>query len=1427
MCIRDSVVTQGHAVAAVSGGPRSLLVNTPAILTSSDPAIDPVSHTSTATASGASTLDVSVKSAGPRTGGLGNDIKSTIGIRPVTRVTGLPDVKAPANGHKYLIETNPVLTNLNRFMSSDYLLKNLGYDPDTSAKRLGDGLYEQRLVQQAVVARTGQRFIDGQTSDEAMFKYLMNNAIASKDQLNLALGVTLTAQQVAALTHDIVWLEEHEVNGEKVLVPVLYMANANNRLAPNGALIQGSDVTLIAGEDLKNSGTLRASNNLFATAGNDLVNSGLMEAGKRIDLLATNNLVNKAGGIIAGRDVSLTSVDGDVINERSVTAMDAAYSGKTQHRDYVDSAARIEAANDLTISAGRDVTVSGGVLQSGRDTSIQAGRDVSILSVQERSTDSRNRFLNEKITQSSASLDAGRDMSISGGRDVTLIASDIAAKRDIAMAAGENLTLTSRPDEDHTYSKVRKTIRQEDHVSQVSATVEAGGDIAMTAGGDMTLVSSRIKAGDEAYLVAAGDLNLLAAEDSDYSLYEMKKKGGWGSKKTQRDEVTSVTHVGTQITTGSNLVLLSGGDQRYQAAKLESGNSLSLQSGGSITFEGVKDLKQESHEKSRSSLAWNSSKGRGHTDETLLQSQLVAQGNLAINAAEGLNIDIKQIDQKSVSQTIDAMVQADPKLAWLKEAEQRGDVDWRQVKELHDSFKYSNSSLGQGAVLVVMIVVAALTYGAASGAIGTAAGAGAGGGTTMAAAGSTAMVNAGTAVGTAAAGWGNVALASAASSLAGTGAVSTINNRGNLGAVLKETFSSDSLKNAAIAAVVAGVTSGYIDDKFGGKTNTSVQNAATKGFDLNSLAGIAGFAKYAAVQAVASAGVSTVIKGGSFSQNLASSLVGQAGNVVAAVAFKNVGDYAASKQLDALSRGDIAGVQFWMEGGVGRTALHALVGGGISAATGGDFASGAVGAGASQAMAANLNGMLRDQPDLREAFSQVVAVTAASLAGKDVNSAAWIAQKADQYNRQLHPDEVLWIQSNAKTFADQLSVAEGRVVSVAEAEQRLAQQSLKDLDLLWRATLSDGDDPRAQSFLSTASGTFKNEVGSDQKLFTTDGNQFLRPDQNLPEAIGESDFYKRNVLPGVTRTAVKGLMEEMQQAGGAVAQAVKDDPVGVAATIGLGVLQGAMDFLSHPGDSLKEGFVRGGTTIGEGNAAAWTSDIQTQLNALYGQDVSTIQRTMAILNSGSAVMGAVAVGKIANTTAKAVTTLTTQAAVKVGNLAEAKALEAMFKSGGLYRADGTPVFDMKGLTNDQKRIVGEQLFAPDTVAKIIPDGEKIGRAPTTGDTGVDDLYKVNRSDVDFVVIEYKFNTSQLSNTQDGKQMSDSWLRGDKTDYDRIDEAVGGDQNMATNVHLALESGRIEKWVVRTMPDGQVYVSVLDKNGRVKDVDTSRILGSLR
>ena len=736
----------------------------------------------------------------------------------VTRVQGVPDIAPVDNSHKYLIETNPALTDLKQFMSSDYLLGKLGYNPDASWKRLGDGLYEQRLIREAVVARTGQRYINGLASDDALFRYLMDNAISYKDSLNLQLGVSLTAEQVAALTHDIVWMEEAEVNGEKVLTPVLYLAQANNRLAPNGALIQGQDVSLISGGDLHNSGTLRATNNLSMVA-NNIDNSGLMQAGNRLEMLATDSIRNSRGGIITGRDISATAVTGDIINERTVTTFKRDGEKFQLRDDVVSDASRFEATDTLRLNAGRDVLNVGSTLKAGGNASVTAGRDVVIASQTEEDSAAyqrrRVKSTEQTLLQHGSSVEVGGNLAIDARRDIAVVASTISAVKDLSVKAGENLTLAAAANEQHEYSKGKKgdtkTTTQLDSVTQQSAELKAGGDLIAVAGTDLTLVASKISAGNEAYVHADNELQLLAAQDSNYSLYDMSKKGGWGSKKTQRDEVTDVKNVGSEIKTGGDLTLESGGDQKYQAAKLDSGGDIAIVSGGAVTFEAVKDLHQESHEKSKSDLAWTSAKGKGNTDELLRQTEIVAQGKFAIQAADGLKIDIKHIDQQSVSQTIDAMVKADPQLAWLKEAEKRGDVDWRKVQEMHDSFKYSHSSLGQGAMLAIIIVVTALTAGAASGALGAAAGAGAGSGTAMAAAGSSAMVTAGTAVGTAAAGWGNVMITTALSSMAGTAAASTINNKGNMGLVLKDVTSQDALKGYATGAAIAGFGAAFTD----------------------------------------------------------------------------------------------------------------------------------------------------------------------------------------------------------------------------------------------------------------------------------------------------------------------------------------------------------------------------------------------------------------------------------------------------------------------------------------------------------------------------------------------------------------------------------------------------------------------------------------
>ncbi|KQJ69920.1 DUF637 domain-containing protein, partial [Pseudomonas aeruginosa] len=917
----------------------------------------------------------------------------------VARVEGVPSNATPSNSHKYLIETNPALTELKQFLNSDYLLGGLGINPDDSKKRLGDGLYEQRLVREAIVQRTGQRFIAGLNSDEAMFRYLMDNAIASKDVLGLTPGVTLSAAQVAALTHDIVWLEEVEVNGEKVLAPVVYLAQAEGRLGPNGALIQGRDVNLITGGDLRNAGTLRAQNDLSATAGN-IDNSGLIEAGNRLDLLASGSIRNDQGGIIAGREVSLSALTGDVINERTVTQHQSSYRGTGTTEAFADSAARIEAAQKLTVSAGRDVANIGGVIDSKGDLALQGGRDVLVsAAVAERGWTAGSQAYQTQTTQMGAEVVAGRDISVSAGRDISVVGSRIDARRDVTFEAGRDVGLVAAANEEHAYGKTKKVTFQDDKITQQATRVDAGGDLAINAGQDLRLIASQASAGDEAYLVAGDKLELLAANDSSYYLYDKKSKGSFGSKKTRRDEITDVTAVGSQISSGGDLTLLSGGDQTYQGA-MESGNDLAIVSGGAVTFEAVKDLHQESHEKSKGNLAWQSSKGKGQTDETVRQSQLVAQGNLAIKAVEGLKIDLKHIDQKTVSQTIDAMVQADPQLAWLKQMEQRGDVDWRRVQELHDSWKYSNSGLGVGAQLAIAIVVAYFTAGAASAALGSMAGVGAGSGSMMAAAGSTAMVQAGTAVGTAAAGWANAAGTAVAMGMASNGAISTINNRGNLGDVVKDVTSSDALRGYVVAGTTAGLTAGVYDKWTSTQTGTSTAlpntGAVAPAAGLGTWQGVGQFTSNQLLQNGTSVLLDRALGGkGSLGDALQNSLA----NAFAAYGFKLIGD-TTHGVLD--------------DGSLGKIGLHALMGGLAAEAVGGDFRTGALAAGVNEALVDSLAKQyaslpIDDKKGLLIMSSQLIGVLAASTQGdadaKSLQTGAWVAGNATQHNYLSHWQE--------------------------------------------------------------------------------------------------------------------------------------------------------------------------------------------------------------------------------------------------------------------------------------------------------------------------------------------------------------------------------------------------------------------------------------
>ncbi|MCW1980884.1 adhesin HecA-like repeat protein [Xanthomonas arboricola] len=233
--------------------------------------------------------------------GTGTDL--TAMGRAANGLGGISAWRSNGPGRRYLIETDPRFVNYDNFISSDFLLDKLGVDPEWTQTRLGDGFYEQRLVLDQITQLTGRRYLGNYADGVAQYRALLEAGVAAAGQLRLSMGVALTAEQAAALTHDIVWMVEQDYQGQKVLVPVVYLASNSLQLRGNGALIAGGNVELNATNAMSNQGVI-AGADVSITAGN-LLNQGRISGTGSVALEARNDLLNQ--GQIQGRDVALVA----------------------------------------------------------------------------------------------------------------------------------------------------------------------------------------------------------------------------------------------------------------------------------------------------------------------------------------------------------------------------------------------------------------------------------------------------------------------------------------------------------------------------------------------------------------------------------------------------------------------------------------------------------------------------------------------------------------------------------------------------------------------------------------------------------------------------------------------------------------------------------------------------------------------------------------------------------------------------------------------------------------------------------------------------------------------------------------------------------------------------------------------------------------
>lgn len=280
-----------------------------------------------------------------------------------------PEITANA-----LIETDPAFTNRKNFLSSQFMIDALANNPERRFKRLGDGFYEQQLINKQIVSATGKQYLEGYTDNEAEYKALLEAGVAFGKAFKLTPGIALSKEQMDAITTDMVWLETKTIivdgKAQQVLYPKVYLAKQSAKsMDAMGGIISGKAIVSNTNTGILNQGIMTADTIVLEAL--DVENTGRID-GRKVTIKASQDVINsgnihgdKQVYINAGRDINVgTQVD------------------RLQHQDVVGRQGTIGVAEngDLALTAKRDVNLKGAIVHTGDNSkaSIEAGQNINL-----------------------------------------------------------------------------------------------------------------------------------------------------------------------------------------------------------------------------------------------------------------------------------------------------------------------------------------------------------------------------------------------------------------------------------------------------------------------------------------------------------------------------------------------------------------------------------------------------------------------------------------------------------------------------------------------------------------------------------------------------------------------------------------------------------------------------------------------------------------------------------------------------------------------------------------------------------------------------------------------------------------------------------------------------------------------------------------
>ena len=479
----------------------------------------------------------------------------------------------------YVIETDPRFANKQKWLSSDYMFNALRYDPNNMLKRLGDGFYELRLVNEQINQLTGRRYLDGYQNALEQYKGLMNNGIRYAKQFNLVPGVGLTKEQMAELTTDLVWMVNQEItlpSGKKlnVLTPKIYLATNRIRVTPTGSVISGDSIVGTV-KDMTNEGTVLAAN-LVNLYGQDLENKGLVFA-NNVNLNAKQKLVNIGGKIVATDSVSLYG--GKSVELGATTTETQSQLGRTETGNkQVDRQSEVIVTGkdgEITIKSGGDITLKAANVKSAGTVDVNAKGKLLVTTEKQSSKEhydfsNNHHYYLDKESEVGSVIEGKDGVRLVGQKETILRQAEVTSangkvmvtsKGDVRIEEGRNiehLDTRNKQKSKGAFTSVTEEYKHK-HNYDLSKDSEIDGKsvVIYSQDGNVTVQGSSV-VGDDSLTVKAKNIDIREAENRVYSddYYSKKKSsmlgGGIGvtfgsQKQTTESDQTKLYAQGSQV----------------------------------------------------------------------------------------------------------------------------------------------------------------------------------------------------------------------------------------------------------------------------------------------------------------------------------------------------------------------------------------------------------------------------------------------------------------------------------------------------------------------------------------------------------------------------------------------------------------------------------------------------------------------------------------------------------------------------------------------------------------------------------------------------------------------------------------------------------------------------------------------------------------